>query len=57
MLDSRALTPGSQQFTFEVKVVPTDWGERARFTLLVNMGPKIEVPVGTRLHGTTCLLL
>ena len=42
MKDSHILYSGLQQFTYKVKVVPTDWGDRAKFTAYVNMGPKIQ---------------
>ena len=28
-----------QRFTFEVKAIPVDWGDRGKFQVLVNMGP------------------
>ena len=37
MVDSRIVTRGSGLVTFKVKVVPVDWGQRGRFTALVNI--------------------
>jgi hypothetical protein len=40
MIDSHLLVSGPQKFTFKVKVITVDWGERAKFKVMVNMGAR-----------------
>ena len=37
MYDSRVVQKGAGTATLKAKVIPVDWGERARFTALVNL--------------------
>jgi hypothetical protein len=37
MIDSRIVKRGSGVVTFKVKVIPVDWGERGRFSAMVNI--------------------
>jgi hypothetical protein len=37
MVDSRIVRRGSGAVTFKVKVIPVDWGERGRFSAMVNI--------------------
>ena len=59
MYDGRIVQKGAGTATLKAKVVPVDWGERARFTVLVNLsrhphearwrtlaGDKQEIQVG-----------
>jgi hypothetical protein len=44
MIDSRDLHEGIQKVSFTVKTKPVNWGDRATFTMIVNMSPKKTEP-------------
>jgi hypothetical protein len=37
MVDSHLIQRGSGSATLKAKVIPVDWGQRARFTAMVNL--------------------
>jgi hypothetical protein len=44
MVDSHDVQRGRQRLTFEVTVVPIDWGDRGDFAVVANVGPKTPQP-------------
>jgi hypothetical protein len=38
MVDSHLVKRGENRFSFKVRVIPADWGERAKFAVQVNLG-------------------
>jgi hypothetical protein len=44
MVDSHDVQRGRQRLTFDVTVVPIDWGDRGDFAVIANVGPKAPQP-------------
>jgi hypothetical protein len=40
MVDSHDVQRGRQRLTFDVTVVPIDWGDRGDFAVIANVGPR-----------------
>lgn len=49
MVESHSVKHGKNRFSFKVRAVPADWGERAKFAVSVNLGGK---PEGTNWRPT-----